>query len=211
MRMSVNALSNLSDPYIQTLLTNALTDATKTNTTNNPSIDSSSLTLPQDNSPQLSPFARLLTRLQQLQQSDPAKYQKVMSQVAANLQNAARTATTNGDTTGAAQLTQLANDFTNASQNNTLPNIQDLAQAVSAGHGHHHHHGHVHRSSGGSAENSSNTASSSSDSGSASGDQLSNAISAFLVNSVSTAQGSSPNPLTIINDTLTSAGINLSQ
>ena len=31
-------------------------------------------------------------------------------------------------------------DFTNASKTNSLPNIQDLAQAMSGAHGHHHHH-----------------------------------------------------------------------
>ena len=205
--MSVNALSNISDPYIQALLTNALTgsNATNSKTTNNTSIDSSSLTLPRDNSPQLSPFARLLTTLQQLQQSDPGKYQRVMSQIATNLQNAAKT--TGGDTTRAAELTQLANDFTSASQNNTLPNIQDLAQAVGGGRGHHHHHGHVH----GSPAGASNTASSGTDSSGTSADELSNAISAFLVNSISPAQSGATNPLTIISDTLTSAGVSLSQ
>ena len=213
MGMSVNALSNLSDPYIQALLTNALTGSNTTNskTTNNPSIDSSSFTLPQDNSPQLSPFARLLTTMQQLQQSDPAKYQKVMSQVATNLQNAAKTATTNGNPTGAAELTKLADDFTSASQNSSLPNIQDLAQAVGRGREHHHHHGHVHRSSSNSADPSDAASSSSTGSGTSSADALSNAISAFPVNSVGPAQGGTPNPLTIINDTLTSAGISLSQ
>jgi hypothetical protein len=152
-------------------------------------------------------FTKTLTTLQQLQQSDPDKYQKVMSQIATNLQNAAKTAATGGDTTRAAELTQLANDFTSASQNNTLPNIQDLAQAVGGARGHHHHHGHVH----GSPAGASNTASSDTDSSSTSADELSSAISAFLVNSISPAQSGATNPLTIISDTLTNAGVSLSQ
>jgi hypothetical protein len=91
----------------------------------------------------LSRFAQMLSSLQQLQQSDPAKYQQVTSQIATNLQTAAKAATADGNTSKAAELNQLANDFTNASQNNTLPNIQDLAQAAHGAHSHHHHHAHA--------------------------------------------------------------------
>ncbi len=87
----------------------------------------------------LSPLAQTLSELQQLQQSDPAKYQQVTQQIAANLESAAQTATANGNTAAASQLSTLATDFTNASQSGQLPNVKDLAQALHAG-GHHHHH-----------------------------------------------------------------------
>jgi hypothetical protein len=84
----------------------------------------------------------MMGMLQQLQQSDPTKYQQVTQQIAANLQNAAQTAETDGNSTAAAQLSKLASDFNSASQSGQLPNIQDLAQAIGGGH-HHHHHAHA--------------------------------------------------------------------
>ena len=73
-----------------------------------------------------------MSTLQQLQQSDPTKYQQVTQQIATNLQSAAQTAQAEGNTTAANQLNQLATDFTNASQSGQLPNVQDLAQAIGA-------------------------------------------------------------------------------
>src|ERR1019366_2800930 len=49
--------------------------------------------------------------------------------------------TSDGNTTAATQLNQLATDFTSASKSGQLPSVQDLAQAV-GGHHHHHHHAH---------------------------------------------------------------------
>ncbi len=86
-----------------------------------------------------------MNTLQQLQQSNPTNYQQVTQQIATNLQAAAQTAQSEGNTTAANQLNQLATDFTNASTSGQLPNIQDLAQAMG---GHHHHHHHHHRTSG---------------------------------------------------------------
>ena len=117
--MNVSALSNILDPYVQSLISST---GTNTNaSTSGSSIDPSSLTLPQDSAPQLSPFARILSSLQQLQQSDPDKYQQVTSQISTDLQNAAQSATAAGNTTRAAQLNKLAADFSTASQSKTLP------------------------------------------------------------------------------------------
>jgi hypothetical protein len=69
----------------------------------------------------------MMSTLQQLQQSDPAKYQQVTKQIATNLTSAAQTAEAGGNTTAANQLNQLAADFTNASQSGQLPNVRDLA------------------------------------------------------------------------------------
>ena len=88
--------------------------------------------VPQDNS-QVSPLGQVLGALGQLQQSNPAEYQQLTAQIAANLTTAAQTAQTAGNTTAASGLTQLATDFTTASQTGQLPNIQDLAQALRGG------------------------------------------------------------------------------
>jgi hypothetical protein len=53
-----------------------------------------------------------------------------MGQISTNLADAAKTATADGDTNAATQLTQLSNDFKSASQSGDLPNIQDLAKAL---------------------------------------------------------------------------------
>lgn len=143
--MSIGPINNLSGSYLQSVLATALQGTGLTNKTSGNSlngIDTSSPGLSSDKS-QLSPFTQLMSTLQQLQQSDPAKYQQVTQQIATNLQSAAQTAQQNGNPNAASQLNQLATDFTNASKSGQLPNVQDLAQAIG---GHHHHH-HAHSAS----------------------------------------------------------------
>lgn len=127
---------------------------------------------------QLSPLGQVLSTLQQLQQSNPTEYKQVTQQIATNLTTAAQTAQSAGNTTEANQLTHLAGDFTNASTSGQLPNIQDLAQAVGGGHHHHHHSG----SAAATPANSSST-------------------------STNQTQSDALNPLNIINNTLTNAGV----
>lgn len=158
----MGSLSNLSS-YLQSALSTALQGAgltTKLTTkaaANGASGVSASSLIPQPDSGQLSPLAQLMSTLQQLQQSDPAKYAQVTGQIATNLQSAAQTAQANGNTGAANQLNQLSADFTNASKSGQLPNIQDLAKAV----GHHHRHGH--HSHAASADSDSTAASAASD------------------------------------------------
>src|SRR5665213_1561241 len=156
-------INSLSNNYLQSILTNAVQSAgLNTNPTTNSSSASSTSTiagLPTDKQ-QLSPFAQLLGTLQQLQQSDPSKYQQVTQQIATNLQGAAQTAQADGDTPAASQLNQLATDFTNASTSGQLPNVQDLAQAT-AGQGHHHGHHHSHAASADPASSATDPSSSS--------------------------------------------------
>jgi hypothetical protein len=206
--MNVNSLSSIASPYIQSLISNAVSSATNSSSTTTSSVSQSSLTQPQDAN-QLSPFAQILSTLQQLQQSNPTEYQQVTSQIATNLQSAAKTATADGDTSQANELNQLATDFQNASQNNTLPNVQDLAQALS-GHGHHHHGHHMSSSSDSSSTSTDPTSSagtSTSTSSSSSSDPLSQLLSAFFANQTSASQNTSLDPLTIINNTLSSANL----
>jgi len=130
--MNVNPVSSLSSSYLQAILANSKNSATGTT-------GAASLTTPQDSN-QLSPFAQLMSQLQQLQQQDPADYSKATAQIATNLKSAAQTASSQGDTAKASQLNQLANDFQNASTSGQLPGVKDLAQVL-GGHHHHHHHG----------------------------------------------------------------------
>ena len=134
--MSVN---NLSPSYLQSILTSAIqgTNSAGSGATTVGSV-SSDLQL---DATQLSPFAQMLSQLQQLEQTDPVKYQQVTAQISTNLDKASQTAASAGNTTAAARLEQLSRDFGDASKSGQLPNVQDLAQAV---HGHHHGHGHHH-------------------------------------------------------------------
>jgi len=127
----------------------------------------------------LSPFAQIMSALQQLQQSDPAQYQQVTQQIATNLQTAAQSAQASGNSTAANQLKQLSADFTSASKSDQLPNVQDLAQAIVGGH-HHHHHAHAASADpdGDSSANGSSISSSSSTSQTLS--QFLSAFQAFL-------------------------------
>ena len=195
--MSIGSINPLSNSYLQSILSSAIQGTGLTTNTANNSLSgiggSSSVSLQPDNS-RLSPFAQLMSELQQLQQSDPAKYQQVTQQIATNLQSAAQTAQSDGNTTAATQLNQLASDFTNASKSGQLPNMQDLAQAVG---GHHHHH-HAHAASADPANTASNA------SGSTASQTLSQLPAAFQTNGT---QSAATDPMSIIMSTLSSAGI----
>jgi hypothetical protein len=88
---------------------------------------------------QQSTLAQLLQTLQKLQQTNPSQYAQVTGQIATNLQAAAQTATSSGNTNAANFLNQLASDLSNSSKNGQLPSIQDLAQAVGSGKDGHDH------------------------------------------------------------------------
>ena len=196
--MSIGSLNPLSNSYLQSILTSAIQGTGLTTNSANNSLSTSaasSITQAPDNS-QLSPFAQLMSELQKLQQTDPAKYQQVTQQIATNLQTAAQTATAAGDTTKAAQLTQLSNDFSSASKSGQLPNVQDLAQAVGGHHHHHHHHA--------EAPPTDATATAGTPATSSGGQSLSQLLAAFQTN---TPQTAATDPASIIMSTLSSAGI----
>ncbi len=201
--MSTSLLGALNNNYLQSAIGGVLQASGLS--TNTPSTAVGATSSQQPDSTQLSPFAQLLSTLQQLQQSNPTEYQSVTQQVASNLQSAAKTATTDGNTSAASQLNQLATDFSNASQSGQLPNISDLAQAIGGG-GHHHHHGH-HAAA--STDSSSSSSSSSSDSSSStdSTSPLGQLLAAFQSNATT---NESLNPMSIIMNTLTSAGVTTS-
>jgi hypothetical protein len=193
----MGSITSLSSGYLQSVLNSVLQNSGLTNTTKKTQSGNALSSALQPDNTQLSPFAQITSELQQLQQSDPAKYQQVTEQIATNLQSAAQTAQTSGNTTAASQLNQLATDFRNASTSGQLPNFQDLAQAAS-GH-HHHHHSHGSSASTDSASNSTSATSSSS---------LSQSLSQLLAGlEASGTQNDSLNPMTIILNTLSTAGI----
>jgi hypothetical protein len=203
--MNIHPLSGTNSIYVQPLVSSVLSSTKSTSGTTGSS--NVSLGNSQDNN-QLSPFAQLLSTLQQLQQSNPTEYKQVTGQIATNLQNAAKTATADGNTAAATELNQLATDFTAASQSGQLPNIQDLSQAVSGGH--HHHHGHH---AGASPMNSASSSSSSDSTAGTSSNSSSNSttdlLAQFLSNSGggSLSQNNTLNPMAIIMNTLSTAGL----
>ena len=202
--MSTGAISSLSTNYVQQILASALQSAGVTaSTTATPGS--------QSDTSQLSPFAQLVSTLQQLQESNPTEYKQVTAQIATNLQAAAQTATSQGNSSAASQLTQLATDFTSASQSGQLPNLQDLAQAVggsSGGHHHHHHHSEGTSSSDSStASSGSSTSSSSASATSPLSQLLSSLFQTSDSQSTSNAQNASTNAGAIILQTLAQAGI----
>jgi len=211
--MSTSSINNLANSYLQQLLGTNLSGAGLSLNTASKSASTTS-SQPPDNG-QLSPFAQLMSSLQQLQQSNPTEYQQVTQQIATNLQSAAQSATNAGNTSAANQLNTLASDFTSASQSGQLPNISDLAQAIGGGGGHHHHHGHHATSSDSSTDSSSSSSSSSTSSTSSTGSSstssssspLDQLLAAFQSNAT---QNDSLNPLSIITNTLASAGITAS-
>jgi hypothetical protein len=173
----ISSLNNLSGSYLQSILNSS--------TANTQSSTSTASIAAQPENGRLSPFAQLMSTLQQLQQSNPAEYRQVTQQIATNLKSAAQTAQTDGNSTEATQLNQLATDFTSASQNGQLPNMQDLAQAI--GGYHHHHHAHA----------------ASTDADSQTQSQL---LAAFQANST---RNESLDPMAIITNALSNAGINV--
>jgi hypothetical protein len=117
---------------------------TSTNVGGNP--NPALLSLSQDGAPDISGDARLLRGLQQLEQTNPQKFQQVASTLADNLRKAAQNAAGQGNASQAAQLNQLADAFQKGATDGQLPSLQDLQQAGLTGrrhHGGHHGHGHA--------------------------------------------------------------------
>ena len=202
----MGSINNLNTNYLQSILSSLRSSGS----TNNPLTNgigtangTSQVGQAADNG-QLSPFAQMLSDLQQLQQSNPTQYQQVTQQIATNLQSAAQTAQNDGNSTAASQLNQLATDFTNASQSGQLPNIQDLAQGLSGTGGHHHHHHGGHHSS---TDSDSSTTDSATSTSSATSTTSTGSTSQTQTPSLSSlygysSQNDSLNPATIILNTL---------
>jgi len=197
-KSGMGTISSLASTALQSVLSSVLQGTGSTTNQTGSSAGASSISVQPDNA-RLSPFAQMMSELQQLQQSDPSKFQQVTQQIATNLSSAAQTAQANGNTSAANQLNQLAADFTNASKSGQMPSGQDLAQAL-GGH-HHHHHGHA------ASANSDSTTSSSDTSSSTANQGLSQLLSTL---DAAGSQNDSTNPMAIILNTLSNAGISVS-
>ncbi|HEX4228272.1 MAG TPA: hypothetical protein VHZ07_06355 [Bryobacteraceae bacterium] len=203
--MSTSSVNNLASSELQSILSTALQGSGSTNTSSSSSLSATSLQSQPDNS-QLSPLAQLMSTLQQLQKSNPTEYRQLTQQIASNLQSAAQSATSGGNTPAASELNQLATDFASASQSGQLPNAQDLAKAM----GGHHHHGGGHASSSSTTSDSSSSTDSSSSSPATSTGATTSLTQILAAYQTSANQNEMLNPLSIISGTLSNAGIEIS-
>jgi hypothetical protein len=88
----------------------------------------------QPDSSQLSPLAKLVGALDNLQKTDPSKYTHLTQQIATKLQTAAQAAQTQGNSSEAKQLSALASDFSSASKTGqTSALIENLTSATATG------------------------------------------------------------------------------
>jgi hypothetical protein len=78
----------------------------------------------------LSPFAQMLTEMQQMEQANPAQYAQVSQQISTNLAAASSQAQARGNTKLATSLSTLSKDFSSAAQSGQLPNITDLVNTM---------------------------------------------------------------------------------
>lgn len=190
--MGIGPLVNLAGGFLQSLITGPAKGSSSAKTTAAVTPSGSVGTKGAD---QLSPFAQILSSLQQLEQSNPIQYQKVTQQIASSLQTGAQSATATGNPVLASQLTQLSTDFTNASTSGQLPSVNDLAQAIGGGH-HRHHHGGGQPSTSGSASSANDNAS-----------NLSEFLQTLNAPQPGTNMNNALDALSIIDNTLSAAGI----
>jgi hypothetical protein len=124
--MSVSSLSDLSRQNMLSILGYGPAQSGQSS--------NSTASLPGGSGSTSASFSEMLAQLQQLEQSSPGQYSKVSQQISANLSTAAGKALTQGNTSLASELNLLSTDFASASQSGQLPNVGDLAKAMSGGH-----------------------------------------------------------------------------
>src|ERR1700690_1979622 len=112
--MGTDAISAISATTLEQALASMENAAATSPTTGATSAAADSSARKSDSS-QFSPLGELISTLQQLQKTNPAKYAQVTQLIATNLQTAAQTAQTQGNSSEAKQLTALAADFSSAS------------------------------------------------------------------------------------------------
>ena len=111
--MSVSSVSDLSRQHLLSILSgNPITKQSAQLAT---STLSSATAASSSSSPASSPFAQMLTELQQLEQANPGQYAKLAHQISTNLSSAASKAQGQGNASLANQLTALSNDFATSS------------------------------------------------------------------------------------------------
>ncbi len=204
----MSAISSISSNYLQTAFSSAIQKQGIGDPLSGLLSTKSTSSTQKTDSGHLSPFAQIVTKLQDLQKSDPAKYQQVTAQIAANLQSAAQTAQANGNTAAATQLNTIASNISDASKSGQLPNFGDIAQAVSGGHRGHHHRAHAAVSKPADSDGD-NDGTKPAAPQSSSSQSLSQLFASFQPSSTGT--NSSFDPAAIIFSTLNSAGIGSSK
>src|ERR1700734_2937454 len=108
--MSTNAITPITATTLEQALA-AIENAALTSTSTSPVTSTAAGTTSADgvsspsqpDSTHFSPLGQLISTLQQLQKTDPAKYSHVTQQIATNLQSAAQTAQTQGNSSEAKQ------------------------------------------------------------------------------------------------------------
>jgi hypothetical protein len=113
--MVIAPLVNFASDFISSLIPGSSSSSSSTSALSKTTTAGNTTT-----ASQTSPFAQVLSSLQQ---SDPDEFQTVTKQIAGYLQTGAQSATANGYTALASQLTQLSTDFTNVSANGQLPGL----------------------------------------------------------------------------------------
>jgi hypothetical protein len=135
--MSTSAINPISAPTLEQAL-DAIENAAANSSATSANGTTGAGSARQSDSSQFSPLGELISTLQHLQKTDPTKYAQVTQLIATNLQTAAQTAQTQGNSSEAKQLTALAADFSGASKSGQVSTlVQDLTP-VAAGGGHHH-------------------------------------------------------------------------
>jgi hypothetical protein len=87
-----------------------------------------------DDGADFSPLAELVGTLETLRESNPTNYALVTRRIAANLMDAARLAQVQGNSDAENQLTQLADDFSSASESGQLQSLlRNLSQTAGGG------------------------------------------------------------------------------
>lgn len=79
---------------------------------------------PQQDSAHVSGFAKLIEQLEDLQESDPAKFKEVAGEIATRLEDAAQLAAESGDTRQEKLLNELAAKFKESAETGAMPDLR---------------------------------------------------------------------------------------
>jgi hypothetical protein len=141
--MSLSPISGSSSLFLDLI-------ANKTSGTSTPVGLADTSSASSSGSADLSDAAKFFSKLQNLAQTDPAKFKQLTSQISSELQTAAQGATGSQATF----LSNLAGQFQTTSQTRSASALQPPSTSQSPAGGHHHHH-HIQYQSSSDASNSS--------------------------------------------------------
>lgn len=119
--MGIGPLAGIAGHYLESLFAGPLTGSSKA--TPAPGITAGGSAA----ADQSSPFTQVLDSVQEMAQSG---YQNVTQQISGKLHSVAQSTAANGNTGLSEELTKLSGEFSNASVNWQLPNLNTLAQSI---------------------------------------------------------------------------------